>query len=302
MTTGYIILFIFSFSGNVLVITAFFKEKKEERTPVQCYIVNMAVSDLFVPLFVIPRRIKQIYHGWGTWLIAGVLGEILCKIVNFADEVSVTVSSQSMVFIAAERFWAIVFPMRSFFISSEKTTSRVICFTWISSTLFFFYYFFAYKLDYEGGWPSCRNTIPQLFDTRNDLWRVDRLSLLVVFVAVPFLLMVSFYFAIITTLYCQQKSVNHLSSTVQQRRIKENKNVTLMLVVVVLLFFVSWTPYYIYFFLYYYKLDSTWSCPSLQRLRSGSKYINYVYTAANPLIYFMFNLTFRRRMQQVLLC
>ena len=302
MTAGYVILFIFSLIGNIVVITAFFKQKKELRTPVQCFLVNMAVSDLFVPLFVIPRRIKQIYHGWGTWLIAGVLEEILCKSVNFADEVSVTVSSQSMVFIAAERFWAIVFPMRSFFISSEKITSRVICFTWISSTIFFFYYFFAYKLDYEGKRPFCGNSLPQLFDTRYDLWRVDRLSLLAIFVLLPFFLMIGFYVAIIRALYLQGKTAVHLSSAAQQRRTRENKNVTLMLVVVVILFFVSWTPYYIYFFLYYYELGSNWSCVSLQRLRLGSKYMNYIYTAANPLIYYIFNATFRRRVRQLLIC
>lgn len=302
MTTGYVILFIFSFIGNILVIAAFYKDTEEQRTPVQCFIVNMAVSDLFVPLFVIPRRIKQIYHGWGTWLIGGVLGEILCKVVNFADEVSVTVSSQSMVFIAADRFWAIVFPMRTSLIS-KRTTPRVICFTWISSTIFFFYYFFAYKLDYnKDKVPFCGNTLPQIFKSRDDLWRVDRLSLLVIFVAIPFILLVAFYFSIIAALYRQEKAAIHLSSVAQQQRARENKKVTLMLIVVVIMFFVCWTPYYVYFFLYYYSLGVNWSCNSLQRLRLGSKYMNYIYTALNPLIYYRFNANFRRRVMQMLFC
>ena len=72
-----------------------------------------------------------------------VLGDFLCKVVHLADEISITVSSQSMVFIAAERFWAIVYSMKTPIISL-KTTPRFIGFTWLFSTVFCSYYFFLH--------------------------------------------------------------------------------------------------------------------------------------------------------------
>ena len=173
-----ILTLIFSLSligaliGNALLIIVFWKRYAQLRSPVNCFIINMAVSDLFIPFFVFPRRIQEIYLGWGPWLLDGILGDILCRTVHFADEVSVAVSVQSMVFIAVERWRSVVFPMKSALIS-QRSTPRFIAFTWIFAVVFFFYYFFASKLRHKNGKPFCDFSLPQLFDTWEDLWRLD---------------------------------------------------------------------------------------------------------------------------------
>lgn len=301
MTLGFSVLLIFALVGNCLVIAVFCKRKDQLCTTVNCFIINMAVSDLLVPILVIPRRIQEVYLGWSPWLMGGGLGDFFCRLLNFADEVSVTVSSQSMVFIAAERFWSIVFPMKSPLIS-KRATPRYICFTWIFSSIFFSYYFFAHRLDHNRNKLVCRYGIPEFFNTWKDLWRVDRMTFLAVFVVFPFLLLTVFYTMIIVTLYRQEKSVIHLSSDVQRKRAKENQRITLMLLTVVILFFVSWTPYYVYIFLRYYLFGSSWSCSAIQKWYLGSIYINYAYTAINPIIYYTFNRAFRLGMQEMLFC
>ena len=235
MTIGYAILIVFSFFGNAFVIAIFHKQC-QLRTPVNYFIVNMAVSDLLIPLFVLPRRIKEVYFGWSAWSVGGVMGEILCKVVNYSDVVSVTVSSQSMVFIAAERFWSIVFPMKS------RTAPRFICFTWMFSFTVFVYYFVAYKLDAKG---FCVYDLPEIFVKWEDLWRLDRMILFVTFVAIPFVLITVFYVGILVSLHRKGKSFPHLASEPQRVRAKENRRVALMLITVVVLFFM---PYYIDFF------------------------------------------------------
>ena len=301
MTLGFVILLILALLGNIFVITVFSKRSNQLRSPVNCFIINMAVSDLLVPILVIPRRIQEIYLGWSPWLVGGALGDILCRVLNFADEVSVTVSSQSMVFIAAERFWSIVFPMRPPLIS-KQTTPKFICFTWIFSALFFSYYLFAHKLVRKDKTLVCQYGLPHIFHTWQDLWRADRMSLLAVFVVFPFVLLTAFYVVIIITLHRQEKKAIHLSSVAQRKRTEENQRVTIMLVTVVVLFFICWTPYYVYIFLQYYSLGSRWPCSSIQKWYLGSIYMNYAYTAINPLIYYIFNKSFRRGFHDLLFC
>ena len=292
MTIGYAILIVFSFFGNAFVIAIFHKQC-QLRTPVNYFIVNMAVSDLLIPLFVLPRRIKEVYFGWSAWSVGGVMGETLCKVVNYSDAVSVTASSQSMVFIAAEKFWSIVFPMKS------RTAPRFICFTWMFSFTVFVYYFVAYKLDAKG---FCVYDLPEIFVKWEDLWRLDGMILFVTFVAIPFVLITVFYIGILVSLHRKGKSSLHLASEPQRVRAKENRRVALMLITVVVLFFISWTPYYIDFFIEYYFSGLNMSCDSRKQLYHGSRYMNYLYTAINPLIYYTFSTNYRRGFHESLCC
>jgi len=51
------------------------------RKPINFLIVNMAMSDLLFPIFLISRDIQLLYVN--SWLIGGPLGKVLCKLVNF---------------------------------------------------------------------------------------------------------------------------------------------------------------------------------------------------------------------------
>ena len=301
MTTGYVILLFVSLAGNALIIAVFFKKHDQLQTPVNYFIINMAVSDFLVPIFVLPRRIQEVYLGWGPWLVSGVLGDIICKVASFADEVSITVSSQSMVFIASERLSFIVFQHKRPFISN-RTTPFAIVFTWLFSTVFYSYYLFAYKVVAENKTTVCIISLPHFFHSWQDLWRVDRLVLLLVFVVIPFILMLVFYTTIVVTLRRQVKDAIHLSLKVQKRRAKQTQRITLMLISVVAVFVISWTPYYIYFFLHYYSLGSNLSCETIKRLWFAGYYMNYIYTALNPLIYYTFNPIYRHGLHELLGC
>ena len=140
MITGYAILLFLFLAGNALIIAVFYRRYDQLQTPVNYFIINMAVSDLLVPFFVLPKRIQIVFLGWGPWLVSGVFGDIICKVASFADEVSIAVSSQSMVFIAAERFSSIVFSHKRPLIS-RRTTPRFIGFTWAFASVFFFLLF-----------------------------------------------------------------------------------------------------------------------------------------------------------------
>ena len=76
--------------------------------PINRLIPNMAISDLLYPTFLFPVLLHV-----GSWLICGTLGQALCKLHVFLAYCFVLVSIQSLVWIAVDRFGALVVSLRS---------------------------------------------------------------------------------------------------------------------------------------------------------------------------------------------
>ena len=110
---------ILSLLGNSLVIAVLGRNRRL-RTIINYFNLNMAVSDVLMPLFALPIRIKDIYLPYGQWLVNGIAASITCKFMPFAEETSTIVSVLTLEFIAVERFFSIVFPMKRQPINSKK--------------------------------------------------------------------------------------------------------------------------------------------------------------------------------------
>ena len=103
------------------------------------FIVNMAISDLMISVVHLPWRISKTYRD-GLWLVDGITGTVLSKLVFFAWPVSDGVSIVSMIVIAVERFRAILFPMKSASLSRNKHR-LIIATTWIISVALWGHFF-----------------------------------------------------------------------------------------------------------------------------------------------------------------
>ena len=148
MTFAYCLIFLVSLAGNT-VIGIIVYETKTMRKPINFLIVNMAMSDLLIPMFFIPPDIRRLYTN--SLLIGGPLGQALCKLVVFLPLVSIAVSVQSLVLIAVDRFGAVVFPLRSPLISSKLCPFFILA-TWIIAMAVNSPKLFAVKLvEYPGG-------------------------------------------------------------------------------------------------------------------------------------------------------
>ena len=88
-----------------------------------------------------------------SWLIGGQLRQALCKLVPFFGDVSFAVSIQNLILQAANRFGAVVFPLRSPLIRS-KLCPFFILVTWIFAIVFNSPEVFTLELveDPEGTW------------------------------------------------------------------------------------------------------------------------------------------------------
>ena len=103
-TFAYCLIFLVALVGNTVIGIIVYKTKTM-RKPINFLIVNMAMSDLLVPIFLIPWDIHMALHKlladrWSPWHRPYVSWQI------FLPSASILVSIQSLVLIAVDRFWS----------------------------------------------------------------------------------------------------------------------------------------------------------------------------------------------------
>ena len=155
MVLAYFIILLVSLVGNALVIFVICKNKQLQKS-INYYVFNMAVSDLFTPLTIMPMNVVRIISGSTAFLVDTplVLGNILCKLCYFLPDVSLMVSIQSLLLISVDRFIAVVFPLQIKLISSKVRFICISC-TWIIAIAVHAPYFYTFKLIYDGNSYNC---------------------------------------------------------------------------------------------------------------------------------------------------
>lgn len=120
---------LISLAGNILILLTLIK-RQELRKTMNCFILNMAVSDLLYPLSIIPVRLIEIVTNSRHWHITGTAGLIFCKTIRYMEHLSISVSVQSLMWIALDRFMAVVLPLKAFLISLRFRITAIL-FSWI---------------------------------------------------------------------------------------------------------------------------------------------------------------------------
>jgi len=69
---------------------------------------------LLISTFAVPRELVETFAGARRWLLDGLIGLALCKLVYFFQDISTAVSIQSLVVMAIDRYRGVVnFPISS---------------------------------------------------------------------------------------------------------------------------------------------------------------------------------------------
>ena len=290
--TAYGLVVVIGLLGNSVICFIFCKNKNLRKT-VNYFIFNMAVSDLLVPVFVVPRELTEILRGSGTWLIHGTAGLALCKFSYFVQDVSLLVSILSLLFMATERFVAIVFPMK---ISKINTRVRMvlIALTWITAMAVNAPYFYTFRLIKINNDTICTHSWEPAFDhvSTNRRYGIATFS---IFVIVPFGLLVAFYSSIAIALRRQRICLENSScerNIERVRREKENRKVTALSAVVVSGFALCYFPFNIYVFVQI-SLNETKSCGGLTFFFIAS-FLAKSASVVNPCTCFVFYQSYRK--------
>ena len=280
------LIFFVSLAGNAVIGIIVYK-RKTMRKPNNYLIVNMAMSDLLVPIFLIPWEIQKLYID--SWLISGPLGQALCKLVAFARDVSFLVSVQSLVLIAVDRFGAVVVPLRYPLISSKLCPFFILA-TWIVAMAVISPYLFAMELfEYPGGRLGCRLRWEEVFgDSFESYFMVN----LMVFIFMPFVLISILSIIIFLKLKSLKiPSEQSANAETEQRRQREH-HVLKMATAIMSGFAIRALPVLIRYLLVSFAPDMIMSC-GFKHFSSVAFLMVNLNCALNPCICLIFSSSYR---------
>ncbi|XP_078375908.1 QRFP-like peptide receptor [Oculina patagonica] len=295
-TVVYCLIFVVSLAGNIFIGIIVYKTKTM-RKPINFLIVNMAMSDLLWPIFLFPQKFTELYGD--SWMISSPLGQALCKLVPFSVTFSLAVSIQSLVLIALDRFGAVVFPLRSPFISSKLCPFFILA-TWIVAMAASSPYLFVFKLaEYpEGVMYAPQGNDHEVFQASSYVEYF--LTILVVLFSTPLILIAVLY----TVVYVKLKShriPGEQSINAGEQRKKRERNVLKMAIAIVLGFAVCFVPYSIWWILTLFVSDIGSDC-GFHYFGLVARFMSYANCTINPCICFIFSKNYRQALKNLLKC
>ncbi|XP_071107553.1 QRFP-like peptide receptor [Haliotis cracherodii] len=281
--------------GNILVI-AIVAQSRKMRTTTNFYITNLAISDLFVaciPFWI--HLVNDVTDGW-------FLGEFLCKFNAFVQITAMCASVFTLMAIAGDRFFAIIFPLKSRV--TQRKVSVVIVLVWLSSAAIGIPSLLVYTYN-ERHW---KNHLERFC---TDVWPVQVTSdgvcdngltskraywtlVVVVLNWVPMIVMTIAYTVIVLKLRFNRivPSSGELSLSAIQQRSK--RKVVKMLFSVLIVFMVCTIPFQVSKLFELYRDDQEKRLPDwYSPLYFSAIIMMYTNSAINPVLYGGLNENFR---------
>ncbi|CAG5117031.1 unnamed protein product [Candidula unifasciata] len=287
------IISLLAIIGNILIIVIVIFSKKM-RTTTNYYIINLAVSDLMIaclPTWI--YLVKNITSGW-------VLGAFLCKFNVFVQVCAMCTMSFTMIAIAGDRFFAIVFPLKARV--TQRKVKVVVAIIWTLGAAIAVPPTLYYKYN-ERKWANyletfCTEQWPMRVkpDGKCDGGKTAEqyywTPVLVALNWLPMLLMTIMYSVIIQRLQFGRLSHNgSLSmSAVQQR---STKRVVIMMFVLLVTFMVCTIPFQVSTIYQAYKDTRAMPPAWYEDVYFSAISLMYSHSAINPMVYGAMNQTFR---------
>ncbi|KAK3731049.1 hypothetical protein QZH41_006949 [Actinostola sp. cb2023] len=294
---AYLLILFLSAFGNIFVIVLVLKTRRP-RGVMDIFILNMAFSDLSVPLVVVPKMVYEIISDTeGLWSIGGTLGDVLCKICNFVTDISPIVSTLTLCCITIDRFLAVVRPQR-FLHKEEKTHYFMSAMTWVIAMAFCSPYLYKFRTtEHDDNKIECEIS----FDDP-EIHRAYLMSACILFVVIPFAMMTCMYtFLFIALRISYKKMVTSLSQKAQRRRVIRMWTIFKLSVAVVIGFAVCWGPWNIGVFLLIFSWgwDSTSTC-AFKRYWFFAILFSTSNAAISPWIYLTFVERFKKELRSTI--
>ncbi|XP_068703782.1 neuropeptide FF receptor 1-like [Montipora foliosa] len=244
IATYYIVLIV-ALIGNVLIILVFSKYKPL-RTSINYFVVNMAVSDLFTPLTIMPFTIAQtLSSGPFPSRLQPEFANIICKLCYFLADVSVLVSIQSLMLISVDRLIAVVFPLKIKLISRKV---RLVCIlvSWIVAIAAHGHYLHILRVSSYG---YCCFKANWTTETNNTY----KTAMFIVFYLVPVCLLTIIYSTIAWTLKRRQNERRNMSECKRSRGPANNRQVVRLSIAILAAFTVCIGPLFVCAFIIIFK-------------------------------------------------
>lgn len=222
---AYFVILILSLIGNGCILLVIYKNKNLRRN-INFFVLNMAVSDLFNPLTIMPVHLVKIISGSKSCKVDNpwTLGNILCKLCYFLPDVSLTVSIESLLLISVDRFIAVVFPLKARHVSTKVHLICIGC-TWIIAIAVHAHYFYTFRLlPYGNESYECSLSWEPAFNHTETHKRYVT-AVFITFVLVPICILAVVYGTIAWTLKAESKKMQKESCNLQSRLGEQSRKI-----------------------------------------------------------------------------
>ena len=291
---AYILAILLSLFGNIMVVRVVHKNRRM-RTITNYLIINMALADLLITVFNMLSTLYWIFSGSNVWAIGGWIGDVLCKLLGFAQPVSIAVSVFTLCAIAFDRFFAIFRPLKR--VITFRVAKFIIGASWVAAIIVSGPPIYTLKTTGERGFVYCNEKWEPPFNEATAS-RDYTIALFVLLYAFPLTVIASLYTVIMLKLWRRQAPGQELTSN-QQNKEKTNRKVLKMLVTVVTVFALSWLPLYVRMFVMFVESDR-YACGLPYDMDFLTLFLGHANSAVNPYIYVIFNENYRRGFRTVL--
>ena len=232
----YFISLLVALIGNVVIIVVFYKYKPIRKS-INYFVLNMAISDLFTPLTIMPFIIASTLSNGPGFLnqLPSPLAGVVCKFCYFLADTSLVVSIMSLLMISLDRLIAVVFPLQIKLISRKV---RFICIlvSWVVALSVHVPYLFIFTFK-EG---DCDNS-----------WNYETNKRYVVatfttFFLVPVCFLIIIYGVIAVTLKRRQRERKEMLQSKRSGDHSSNRRVIGLLVAILAAFVISIGPLFVW--------------------------------------------------------
>ncbi|XP_070493396.1 allatostatin-A receptor-like isoform X2 [Chironomus tepperi] len=273
--------------GNALVVLVV-AANPMMRSTTNILIINLAVADLLFVIFCVPAT------GFDYVLASWPFGSVWCSFVQYMIVVTCHASVYTLVLMSLDRFLAVVHPISSISIRTQRNALLAIIVTWLIVTTTAFPVFISHgEVEYH----NHRNEINTacLFLTDDGNIAIFQISFFLSSYVIPLTLISILYISMLIRLW---HSVPGSKVSAESRRGK--KRVTRMVVFVVLAFAVCWLPIHIVLVLKSLQMYETSRLGV--SIQIFSHVLAYTNSFINPILYNCFSENFRKAFRKIVWC
>ena len=291
---SYFFILLVSFLGNIFLVVVIYKNRQLRRS-INYFVLNMAVSDLFNPLTIMPVKIVEIISRSASWKVDSpwLLGNILCKLSFFLPDVSLVVSIESLLLISMDRLVAVVFPLKAKLTTSKVRLTSILC-TWIVAIAVHTPYFYTFRLFPYENKTYCKSYWGPAFDHVKTHRRYITATF-ITFILVPIGVLAIVYGTIAWTIIRKNKKTKEKLSCRQNQRDQQLRQIVRMSIAIIIAFVICMIPQLVVIFIQVFLWN--WKIPPICAFCTVIPFISNImlhsWSAVNPCICFIFSKNYR---------
>lgn len=282
------IIVVVGLFGNALVVIVV-AANKQMRNTTNLLIINLAMADLLFIIFCVPFTATD--YALPFW----PFGDIWCKIVQYLVIVTAYASVYTLVLMSLDRFLAVVHPITSMSIRTERNTILAIALTWVFILITCVPVMLAHgEVTYP--YAFSQHSVCVFLDKKGYNHPAFQISFFATSYVIPLALICGLYLCMLMKLWYGVAPGGRVSA--ESRRGK--RRVTRMVVIVVVIFAVCWCP--IQLVLVLKSLDLFEITPVNVLIQITAHVLGYMNSCVNPILYAFLSDNFRKAFRKVIYC